>query len=80
MNNDELAAGIRKDLQEIEAAMGRVTRSLDMIGDSGAVVGEDLMHLQAYRQIIKGARHSVMGAHKGLEALSGQAQVNFGGK
>ena len=80
MTNDEIAEGIRKELQEIEAGMGRVLRGLDMIGDSGQVVGDDLVHLQAYRQVLKGSRHAVMGAHKGLETLAGQAQVKFGGK
>jgi len=80
MTNDELAAGIRQDLQEVESGMGRILRALDAIGESGGVTGETLEHLKAYRMVIKGARHSVKGAHAGLETLAGQASVKFGGK
>jgi len=80
MTNDENAKGIRDDLQMTENALGRALRRLDAIEASGQVVGDALLHLKAYRQILKGARHSVQGGHKGLEVLAGQTGTKFGGK
>ena len=80
MADDPDAVKIKDGLQNAERGLGVAIRHLDAIIEGGTLNEDDLAEAKAYRQVLKGSRHAVKGAHAGLEALANKSQKRFGGK